>query len=369
LGENYFVEVRNYLRKRVFFMNHQKSEGLDLQRVHADFAKQLQAEPCPAKIWVACSGGLDSSVLLFLLDGLQRQLGTFELGVLHVNYALRGSESDRDENLVRQAALIYGRELRVLKLDPQQHTRQKTGIQDWARAIRYEWFAQQQGVGDWIAVAHHRDDWVETIFARLCRGHSLMAIAGMQVLHEGIWRPLLDMTRQEIEALGRCHQVAFGEDSSNHSLDYTRNRLRQQILPELERLFPGLAENIRLHAQDLLDCVGFHQQKLPELHLQETLLLSDLAARPPFLARHEIGRYLQMQAPNARVSRDLLFAIHRALTQGSPWTAMLEPGTLAVCQEGRLSIVRNQMPVSQRWQQFRAALLDESLDVWPPAAP
>jgi len=350
-------------------MNHQKAEGPDLTSVHADLAKQLHDGPPPEKIWVACSGGLDSSVLLFLLDGLQRQLGTFELGVLHVNYALRASESDRDENLVRQAAAGYGRELRVLKIDPQQHPPQKTGIQDWARAIRYEWFAQQQGERDWIAVAHHRDDWVETIFARLCRGHSLMAVTGMQVLHGGIWRPLLGLTRQEIASLGRRHQIAFGEDSSNRSLDYTRNRLRQQILPELERLFPGLAQNIWLHAQDLQDCLGHVQQHLPELPLQETLVLSDLAARPPFLARHEISRYLLAQVPNARVSRDLLFTIHRVLAQGTAWTGMLDPGVQAVCQQGRLSIVRNQMPVSERWQQFRAALLDESLDIWPPDAP
>lgn len=350
-------------------MNHQGVAKVDLHTVEADLARKIRAEGAPERIWVACSGGLDSSVLLFLLNGLQRRLGGFELSILHVNYALRGAESDRDEELVRQAAASYGRELRVLKMDPKDHPQEKTGIQEWARILRYEWFARQRGPRDWIAVAHHRDDWVETIFARLCRGHSLMDVMGMQLMHEGIWRPLLDLTRSQIEELARQHAIPYGEDSSNRGLDYTRNRLRLQILPELERLFPGFAQNIWLHAQDLQDALRLVQEERAALPLQETLSLSELKTRPPFLARHEINRYLQAQVPGARVSRDLLFTIHAALVQGSVWTGMLEPGTQAVCQQGVLSIVRNQMPEGERWQQFRAALLDESLDVWPPAAP
>jgi tRNA(Ile)-lysidine synthetase-like protein len=350
-------------------MNSQGPANIDVHTVQAELAKKLQEAGSPERIWVACSGGLDSSVLLFILDGLQRQLRTFDLGVLHVNYSLRGVESDRDEELVLKAAVSYGRELRVLKIDPKDHPLQKTGIQEWARTLRYDWFAQQQGTRDWIAVAHHRDDWVETIFARICRGHSLMAVTGMQVLHERIWRPLLDLTRKQLEHLAEQHQIAFGEDSSNRGLDYTRNRLRLQILPELERLFPGFAQNIWLHAQDLQDALRLVQDERGALPLQETLTLSGLETRPPFLVRHEISRYLQTQVPGARVSRDLLFTIHMALVQGSAWMGMLEPGTQAVCQQGVLSIVHNQMPASERWQQFRAALLDESLDVWPPAAP
>ncbi|MDQ3235549.1 MAG: tRNA lysidine(34) synthetase TilS, partial [Pseudobdellovibrionaceae bacterium] len=252
-------------------MKDQKPERMELHTVQADLATQLQGVGGPDKVWVACSGGLDSSVLLFLLNELQRKLGTFELGVLHVNYALRGAESDRDENLVREAAEKYGRELRVLKIDPKQHPPHKTGIQEWARTIRYEWFMEQRGPRDWIAMAHHRDDWVETIFARLCRGHSLMAVSGMQILHEQIWRPLLHYTQHQLEAWGQAYGIAFGEDSSNQGLDYTRNRLRHKILPELETLFPGLAQNIWLHAQDLQDCLGFIQDQCPDMVFEDTL--------------------------------------------------------------------------------------------------
>ncbi|HYX33574.1 MAG TPA: tRNA lysidine(34) synthetase TilS [Oligoflexus sp.] len=350
-------------------MKDQKPERTELHTVQADLATQLQGVGGPDKVWVACSGGLDSSVLLFLLNELQRKVGTFELGVLHVNYALRGAESDRDENLVREAAEKYGRELRVLKIDPKQHPLQKTGIQEWARTIRYEWFMEQRGPRDWIAMAHHRNDWVETIFARLCRGHSLMAVSGMQILHEQIWRPLLHYTQHQLEAWGQEYGIAFGEDSSNQGLDYTRNRLRHKILPELETLFPGLAQNIWLHAQDLQDCLGFVQYQYPDMVFEDTLRLNELQARPSFLARHEIGRYLALHYPGVHVSRDLLLTIHEAMVQGKAWTGMLGPGTQAVCRDGVLSIVRNQMPVSERWQQFRAALLDESWDIWPPAAP
>src|SRR3954467_14199391 len=114
-------------------MKHQMPEGLDSETVLATLLAQVAPASLPSKIWVACSGGLDSSVLLFMLDVLQRAQPEFDLAVLHVNYALRGAESDRDEAMVRNQAQKYGRELRVLKVDPRQHPPQKTGIQEWAR--------------------------------------------------------------------------------------------------------------------------------------------------------------------------------------------------------------------------------------------
>lgn len=347
-------------------MNEQKPQDLTIPSLMADLADQLAQAETPEKIWVACSGGMDSSILLFLLDRLQRQLENFELGILHVNFALRGRESDRDEEVVREAAANYNRELRVLKVDPAQHPPHKAGIQEWARNIRYRWFSEQQGPRDWLAVAHHRDDWVETIFARLCRGHSLMAVSGMQILHERIWRPLLGLSRKELALLGQSLQIAFAEDSSNTSLDYTRNRLRLKILPELEELFPGLAQNIWLHAQDLQDCLQFLTAAMPALPLQETLDFADLKGRPPFLVRHEISRYLRAQIPAAKISRDLLFIIQAALEQGFFRRDMLAPSSYAICQQGILSVVHEQMPRNMRWQQFCAELLDEELDVWPP---
>lgn len=319
----------------------------------------------PKTVWVACSGGLDSVVLLFLLDALQRQEKDFALGILHVNYSLRGEESDRDEAFVRELAARYQRELRVLKIRPEQHPPEKTGIQEWARTVRYDFFQEQLGPEDWLAIAHHKDDLIENILARIARGHSLLDVPGMQGMHRRQWRPLLAWKRVELQALAQEQQLSHVEDSSNQSQDYTRNQLRLKILPELEQLFPGVGQNLWQHAMDLQDCLGALQNFYPALEFGETLGWADLAARPPVLARHEIQRFLQGKLPGFRAARELLLNLHTALKTGSSSQRVLEPGTSAFCEGGVLRLVIKKEQLSERWLQYRTALLDESPDVWP----
>jgi hypothetical protein len=149
-------------------------------------------------------------------------------------------------------------------------------------------------------------------------------------------------------------------------LDYTRNRLRQKILPELEQMFPGVGRNLWMHAQDVGAALQVVQEQFPPLPLGSRLDAADLRGRPAFLARHEIGRYLLAEVPTARLSRDLLETLYKALQSAAVVKRMLEPGIHAVCQKGVLRVEQSEAPQNERWLQYRTALLDESLDVWPP---
>ncbi len=346
-------------------MKYQTEAGPDFAGVLTDLKAQLQKAKTPEKIWLAGSGGLDSSVLLFLLDALQRVEKSFELGVLHVNFSLRGEESDRDESFIRQQAAAYGREIRVLKVDPNRHPPLKSGIQEWARELRYAWFSEQKGPQDWIAVAHHKDDAIETLFARLCRGHSLLALPGMQGMHKQIWRPLLQWTREDLKKLSIRHELSFCEDRSNSSLDYTRNRLRLKILPELEEIFPGMGQNLWQHTQDLQDALHFIQNQVASLPDSDTLNFGLLQSRPPFLARQEIANFVLKRDPSFKPRRDVLVDIYQALAAGLCWEQLLSPGTKVQCQQGILSVQTVKSPESARWQQYRDALLDETPEQWP----
>ncbi len=347
-------------------MNHQNSGGELFAAILTGWKEQIVQMSPPRKIWVASSGGLDSSVLLVLLDHLQRSVQSFEFAVLHVNFALRGEESNRDEAMVRQQAENLGRECQVLSVNPKDHP--AAGIQQWARDLRYQWFAEKLGPEDWLAVAHHRDDWVETIFARLCRGHSLMALSGMQVMHKKTWRPLLHRQRRELLSFAEDQKLSWCEDSSNDSLDYTRNRLRKQILPELAQLFPGVADNLWTHSQDIQDCLNALRTQFPALPDSDRLGRSQLLGMPPFLARQEISSFLQKHAESFKPRRDMLQEILGALESGVAWERILNPEQRLICHNGVLTVASTAATPNARWLQYRTSLLDVSPEQWPEGA-
>lgn len=188
-------------------------------------------------IVVGVSGGSDSVFLLRVLHELTREtLVDAPLIAAHVNYGLRGEESDEDERFVRALADELGCLFEVL------HPKKiwKGNFQDWAREIRYAFFRavteryQAQG----IAVGHTADDQTESILMHWVRGAGQGGLCGMQPKREGILRPLLMVTRAEvIEALTSAG-MAFRTDQSNESLRYLRNRLRKEVIPKMDELSP-----------------------------------------------------------------------------------------------------------------------------------
>jgi len=207
-----------------------------------------------APLWLAVSGGLDSVAMAWLFHR-----AGLDFSLLHMNFSLRGRESDEDEVFVRALGVSMGREVRVKRVDTRAYTLEKgISIQEAARELRYQWFtevcAAESGL---VAVAHHRDDELETFFINLLRGTGLKGLTGYAARSGNILRPMLFTGRRAIEAWARKEGIRWREDSSNSSDKYLRNRIRHDLLPLLEDLRPGsrdkMLENIaRLASEEAL---------------------------------------------------------------------------------------------------------------------
>ena len=183
------------------------------------------------------SGGADSVCLLALLDELKEKLG-LTLYVIHVHHGIRGAEADRDAAFVRELAGKKNLPFCLIKKDVPAAAKELGMTEEEAgRRLRYEAmeeYAKKVGA-DKIALAHHRDDQAETVLFHLFRGSGPRGLRGMPVKRGPFIRPLLFVSRQEIEAYLAEKQLSYCEDSTNSSLKYSRNILRRQILPVITK--------------------------------------------------------------------------------------------------------------------------------------
>lgn len=190
------------------------------------------------KVIVTCSGGADSIFLLHILN----KLG-FECVVAHCNFHLRGEESDRDENFVREFCKKKGLILLVEHFDTKQFAAEnKLSIEMAARELRYNWFEKiraEYNAGA-IAVAHHSDDSIETILLNLLRGTGLKGICGIRPKNGYIVRPLLCVNRKEIEDYLTENGIGYITDSTNLENEYTRNKIRNIVMPILREINPQI---------------------------------------------------------------------------------------------------------------------------------
>jgi len=193
-------------------------------------------------ILVGVSGGIDSVVLLDLLDK-----SGFSAAIAHCNFRLRGNESDQDEQLVVELSEKYDIPLYKTAFNTADYALEhKISIEMAARELRYRWFESTRLTHhfDWIAVAHHRDDQLETFFLNLCRGTGLTGLTGMRPVNGKLVRPLLFASREEIEKYRIDHHLDYREDASNMSLDYQRNKIRHNLLPLMETLNPSFRDGL-----------------------------------------------------------------------------------------------------------------------------
>ena len=198
---------------------------------------------------VALSGGADSVVLLSLL----KEHG-FNVHAAHCNFRLRGAESDRDEAFCVDLCRQLDVELHRVHFDTRTYADlHKVSIEMAARELRYRWFEQlRQDIGAaGICVAHHRDDSVETLLLNLVRGTGLRGMTGIQPRNGYILRPLLCVSRTEIEAFLAERGQKYVTDSTNLEADVLRNKVRLQVLPLLCELNPAVSENIQRTAENL----------------------------------------------------------------------------------------------------------------------
>lgn len=169
--------------------------------------------------------------------------GGFNIGVAHVNFQLRGEESDGDEELVKSVCQKSAIPIFTTRFSTKDYANEKgISVQMAARELRYNWFATlaEKHEYTWIATAHHLNDAMETVLFNWANAASLAGLSGIASQNGNIIRPLLFATRNELEGFAKENAVIWRDDSSNESDVYKRNFIRHQIIPKLKELNPSL---------------------------------------------------------------------------------------------------------------------------------
>jgi tRNA(Ile)-lysidine synthase len=201
-----------------------------------------------ARVGVAVSGGADSLCLLHVLSELAPQW-ELALTVLHLNHGLRGQESRGDAEFVREQAQRLGWPVIVHEVE----LPADGNLEQAARAARLEFFhsAMQSARLDCVATGHTRSDQAETVLFRFLRGSGTAGLAGIRpATRDRVVRPLIEVSRGEVEQYLRSRNIAWRDDSTNATLQFARNRIRHQLMPQLEREWnPAIRETLAQTAE------------------------------------------------------------------------------------------------------------------------
>lgn len=244
------------------------------------FVKKEKLFDKSSPILVAVSGGMDSVLLLHLL----KEAG-FQIGVAHCNFLLRGDDSDKDEKFVKQLSEMFNAPFYIKKFDTLNYAeKNKISVQMAARDLRYAWFEEirMKNHYDYIAVAHHRDDEVETFFINLIRGTGIAGLHGIRSKSGKIVRPLLFTGRKEIEEYINRNKIKYREDKSNNSAKYLRNKIRIQLIPFLKELNPEIESTVISEIQRIKQIENIIHQVVEEkkseaLKTEDNLIKIDIS--------------------------------------------------------------------------------------------
>lgn len=211
------------------------------------------------KVLVALSGGADSVALLRVLDALG-----YQCECAHCNFHLRGEESNRDEAFVQQLCQKFDIPLHVTHFDTTDYARtHRISIEMAARELRYQWFETlRQSIGaKVIAVAHHRDDSVETFLLNLIRGTGINGLKGIAPKNGYVVRPLLQESRENILDYLQHLNQDYVTDSTNLQDEYMRNKIRLNLLPLMKELNPSVSESIAATTERLADAALIYNKE------------------------------------------------------------------------------------------------------------
>lgn len=253
-----------------------------LNKLHRFISQNEMIQPGDHVI-CAVSGGADSVALLFAMYLLREKL-RIALEAAHFNHNLRGDESQRDEEFVRQ---LCDRLDIPLHVGTGRIEAGKKGLEAAARDARYAYLLSLDGK---VATAHTANDNAETVLMHLVRGTGLRGLGGIAPVNGRLLRPMLNVTRHEVMAFLEEYHLSYVEDSSNHTDQFMRNRLRHSVMPMLEAENPRLAENLSAMAMRLRK----DDQLLEELAQDSaTVNITELRALPESLRNRVIVNFLK----------------------------------------------------------------------------
>ena len=201
--------------------------------------EQLQAQAHQITYLLAVSGGVDSMVLAHLF-----QVSGFKFEVAHINYHLRNEDSMLDQKLVFYYCQNHNIPFHLYEVS-EDDNKPRNSIQNWARELRYQFFRkiQREQNLEYLVTAHHLNDQLETFLINLSKASGIRGLSGIPANENQMLRPLLDFTKQEIYDFAEANQIQFREDISNQKTDYLRNKIRHNIVPELEKINANFLKN------------------------------------------------------------------------------------------------------------------------------
>jgi len=219
------------------------------------------------KMLLTVSGGKDSVAMLHLY-----QQANLSFGVAHCNFQLRGEAANKDQNFVQEFCKHNAIPFHTIAFQTQNYATEKgISIQMAARELRYDWFEKMRIAGGYkyIVTAHHKNDVAETMLINLAKGTGLAGLHGISKKKRNVIRPLLCFTRNEIDDFINQHKIAYREDVSNADTKYTRNLIRHELIPALEKINPTLIQTLNIEANQFLgdekiisDKIKLEQQRL-----------------------------------------------------------------------------------------------------------
>lgn len=269
-----------------------------IQRV-LEFCRQKELFRKGDRVLVGLSGGADSVCLFLVLLNMQEEWG-LKLFPVHINHNLRGGEADEDARFCEELCEKHGFTLITVSVPVGELAREHGWtIEEAGRNARYEAFERlkKEHGCQRIAVAHHKNDQAETVLFQLLRGSRLKGLSGMGAERGDIVRPLLCVTREEIEAYLKSQGQAYCTDRTNLEESYTRNRIRHSVLPAAEKIQPRAAEHIAETAEYLGRVEAYLEKQTKEVYRQAVkeqtptqikLLAPVLLAAEPLLAERAV---------------------------------------------------------------------------------
>lgn len=219
-----------------------------------------------SKCLIAVSGGVDSMVLLWLLTNFYTDRKPL-FQVAHINYKLRGEDSDLDQKLVENFCRKYSIPLHIYEVSERDNCPKNGSIQLWARDLRYRFFKEvmEKENIEKLFTAHHLDDQLETFILNLSRGTGVRGLCGIPANEPPIVRPLLPFTKKQIYNFAHDNKIPYREDASNKKEDYQRNKIRNKISPVLKEINADFLDNFRKTIGFLEETKDFVEEKIEEI--------------------------------------------------------------------------------------------------------
>ncbi len=233
-----------------------------------EYVKQNKMLEMHDRVVVGVSGGADSVCLLLMLLELRKHY-ELELFVVHINHGLRGEEAMRDENYVKALCETLGVSCHAILVDVEGYVkREKCSTEEAGRILRYECFEKEYNEKhcNKIAIAHNRNDVAETVLLNLTRGTGIKGLVGIQPVRGSLIRPLLCVTRDEIEEYLCNRGIEYCVDSTNLEDIYSRNKIRNKVLPELRTINSQVSSHIARCASAIGEIEEYLQKQTKELY-------------------------------------------------------------------------------------------------------